>query len=108
MDMHDLAGQETEMGEERVVVAGRKAPTVTAQTERRDRKVVAAVTALARQKSMSGSSVSDGLAVTWHSLSYTFPPSRVSVCLFDKPTGSYNAVIRAAAKITKLPSSFLM
>jgi len=34
------------------VVAQKKAPTVAAQTERRDRKVVAAVQALAAQKTM--------------------------------------------------------
>ncbi|CAI7792283.1 unnamed protein product [Closterium sp. NIES-54] len=68
--MHEVSNLITDGDGGAKVVAGRKAPTVIAQTERRDRKVVAAVKALASQPSQRGF-VADGMS--WcHCVSFTF------------------------------------
>ncbi|CAI5472494.1 unnamed protein product [Closterium sp. Yama58-4] len=62
--MHEVSNLITDGDGGAKVVAGRKAPTVIAQTERRDRKVVAAVKALASQPSQRGF-VAEGMSSEW-------------------------------------------
>ncbi|CAI7774336.1 unnamed protein product [Closterium sp. NIES-54] len=70
--MHEVSNLITDGDGGAKVVAGRKAPTVIAQTERRDRKVVAAVKALASQPSQRGF-VADGMSDHLNPPSFPFP-----------------------------------
>ncbi|GJP30612.1 hypothetical protein CLOM_g4135 [Closterium sp. NIES-68] len=78
-DMHEVSNLITDGEGGAKVVAGRKAPTVIAQTERRDRKVVAAVKALASQPSQRGF-VAEGMSVTWTRLQYSVPSTNSKWC----------------------------
>ncbi|CAI5967891.1 unnamed protein product [Closterium sp. NIES-64] len=77
--MHEVSNLITDGDGGAKVVAGRKAPTVIAQTERRDRKVVAAVKALASQPSQRGF-VAEGMSVTWTRLQYSVPAANSKWC----------------------------